>query len=217
MIFCKMQIYVWYCIPLDPKIHLRITNEGSETENVLNVSCRGIAFSGQPTIKISITDNYEHRSIPTNGSYTVQQQGFYYNAEQHTAVVINGETMIKCTFVDAIGTYVESKYIDIQGEFNNYRPISSVLRDTFSGLRKYTLPFRKQKRWLANTSICHYTTRYNYWQHLPNLLKWHRSAFGTSICIPQNVHSYVVMRFPPFGSIMRYIFFACIHFEWMEW
>ena len=141
-IFCKMQINLCYCILLDPKIHLRITNEGSETENEHNVSCRGITFSGQPTIKISITDNYEHRSIPTNESYTVQQQGFYYNAEQHATVVINGETMIKCTFVDAIGTYMESEYIDIEGEFNNYRSISSVLRDTFSGRRKYILLFR---------------------------------------------------------------------------
>ena len=89
-------------------------------------------------MEISINDNNGYRSISADESYTVQQYGFYYNAEQHTTVIIKGETWINCTVMDSIGTYMESEYIGIQGESNNYRTVSSVFIDHISRWRKYT-------------------------------------------------------------------------------
>ena len=87
--------------------------------NEYNVTCRGIALSGHPTIEIWITDSDGSRRLSANGTKTIQQHSFYYNAEQHAIAYITGQTWINCTFGDDIGTYTKTEYINVEGELSS--------------------------------------------------------------------------------------------------
>ena len=109
---------LWHFVPPDPRIDITITT-GNKKENERIVTCRGFTLFGLPAMEISITDSHGYKSISANKTSAMQQNSFYYNAEQRVTVYIAGETWINCTLEDDIGTYTKTGYMNTECELTS--------------------------------------------------------------------------------------------------